>query len=68
MSSNNFSIPIPSLTSENYCSWAIKMESYLRALSLWDVIENDVNPTLPQNPTIAQIKKHGEDMAKRAQC
>ena len=34
------------------------MKSYLKAMSLWEAIESDVEPTpLPQNPTAAQIKK-----------
>ena len=42
---------------KNYHSWAIKMKAYLRAMNLWDVIEKDENPTLPHNPTVAQIKR-----------
>ncbi|XP_048498254.1 uncharacterized protein LOC125496749 [Beta vulgaris subsp. vulgaris] len=42
------------------------MKTYLKALSLWDVVENDDPPsTLPNNPTVAQTKKYEEDMAKR---
>lgn len=34
------------------------MESYIRGLALWDVIENDVDITpFIQNPTIAQKRK-----------
>ncbi|KAL0421155.1 UNVERIFIED_CONTAM: hypothetical protein Slati_3138400 [Sesamum latifolium] len=49
----------PVFTEGNYHIWAIKMEAYLRAQSLWDVVENDVDPpTLRANPTLAQIRKH----------
>ncbi|XP_052171630.1 uncharacterized protein LOC127787606 [Diospyros lotus] len=67
MSSSNFSVPAPPLlTGENYQLWAIKMKSYLKAMSLWDVIVNDADPApLPQNPTLAQIRKHEEDMARK---
>ncbi|XP_052181845.1 uncharacterized protein LOC127794637 [Diospyros lotus] len=35
-------------------------------MSLWDVIVNDANPaSLSQNPTLAQIRKHEEDMARK---
>lgn len=45
------------------------MKSYLKAFSLWEAIESDVDPTpLPQNPTIAQIKKYDEEMAKIAKA
>lgn len=58
MSSNNFSLSIPIFKGENYQSWVVKMKSYLKAVNLWDVIESDIDPTpLPQNPTLAQIKK-----------
>lgn len=54
---------------ENYHSWAIKMTSYLKALSVWEAIESDIDPTpLPQNPTLAQIKKYDEEMAKIAKA
>ena len=34
-------------------------------MSLRDVIEKDENPTLPHNPTIAQIKDFDKQMTKR---
>ncbi|XP_074335969.1 uncharacterized protein LOC141673135 [Apium graveolens] len=41
------------------------MKSYLKAMSLWEAIESDVEPTiLPQNPTAAQIKKRDEEVAR----
>ena len=62
MATNNFSAPTPTLTAENYHIWAIKMKAYLKGLSLWEVIENDVDPAaLPPNPTLTQLKKHEED-------
>lgn len=66
MASNNFSISIPLFKGDNYHSWAIKMKAYMKALSLWDVIESDTEVTpLPGNPTPAQIKKHEEEMARK---
>ena len=61
MALNNFSISIPLFKGDHYNSWAIKMKSYLKAMSLWEAIESDVEPIpLPQNPTAAQIKKRDE--------
>ena len=58
----------PIFTGENYHIWAIKMKAYLKAQSLWDVVENDTKPlALRVNPTLAQIKKHEEDVAKKTQ-
>ena len=71
MATNNFSAPTPTLTAENYHIWAIKMKTYLKGLSLWEVIENDADPaTLPPNPTLTQLKKHElkkheEELAKK---
>ena len=64
MAANNFSSPTP--TTENYHIWAIKMKVYLKGLSLYEVIENDANPTaLPPNPTLTQLKKHEEELTKK---
>ena len=42
------------------------MRNYLRAFDLWDVVENNKEPPiLLANPTIAQIKYHSEECAKR---
>ena len=58
MASNNLSISIPSFKGDHYNSWAIKMKSYLKAMSLWETIESDVELTLlPQYPTAAQNQK-----------
>ncbi|GMJ06703.1 hypothetical protein HRI_004339500 [Hibiscus trionum] len=54
MSSSNFSPPPPFVFSgENYHIWVVKMRTYLQAHDLWD------------NPTIAQIKHHSEECAKK---
>ncbi|XP_074337504.1 uncharacterized protein LOC141674700 [Apium graveolens] len=72
MASNNFSVSIPLFKGDHYNSWAIKMKSYLKAMSLWEAIESDesdVEPTLlPQNPTVAQIKKRDEEVAREAKA
>ena len=61
MTTNNFFAPTPTLTTKNYHIWDIKMKTYLKGLSLWEVIENDVDPVaLPPNPTLTQLKKHEE--------
>ena len=66
MATNNFSAPTPTLTVENYHIWAIKMKTYLKGLSSWEVIENDADhAALPSNPTLTQLKKHEEDLVKK---
>ncbi|XP_012477454.1 uncharacterized protein LOC105793060 [Gossypium raimondii] len=42
------------------------MKTYLQALDLWSAVESDVEPPpLRANPTIAQIRQHGEERAKK---
>ena len=42
------------------------MKAYLKGLSLWEVIENDVDPAaISSNPTLTWLKKHEEDLAKK---
>ncbi|KAK6161466.1 hypothetical protein DH2020_004847 [Rehmannia glutinosa] len=67
MASNNFSIPTPPIfTGENYPIWAVKMKTYLRAFDLWEIVETGREPTpLSANPTVAQIKQHNEENAKK---
>ena len=53
METNNFFAPISTLIRENYHIWTIKIKAYLKGLSLWEVKENDFDPTaLPSNPTL----------------
>ena len=67
MASSSFSASTPpAFNSENYPIWAVKMKAYLRAFDLWEVTENGTeNPPLVPNPTLAQIKSHSEEKAKR---
>ncbi|XP_040952350.1 uncharacterized protein [Gossypium hirsutum] len=58
--------PPPVFAGENYNIWAVKMRTYLQAHDLWNVVLNDtVPPPLRANPTIAQIRQHSEDCAKK---
>nr|XP_048336940.1 uncharacterized protein LOC125424179 [Ziziphus jujuba var. spinosa] len=51
----------PKFDGSNYHLWAFKMQAYLEALNLWEVVEQDTNPPpLPDNPTLIQIKRHKE--------
>ena len=66
MAENKFSAPTPILTKENYHIWVIKMKTYLKDPSLWEIIENDADPdALPSNPTLTQLKKHEKDLTKK---
>ncbi|XP_047260888.1 uncharacterized protein LOC107856101, partial [Capsicum annuum] len=45
------------------------METYLDALDLWEVVEEDYDvPTLPNNPTMAQIKAHKEKKTRKSKA
>ena len=66
MAGNNFSTPIPTLMRENHHILANKMKVYLKGLSLWEVVENDVDfVALSSNPTLMRLKKYEEDLAKK---
>jgi hypothetical protein len=42
------------------------MKAYLQAIDLWEVMENDLDsPSLPSNPTLAQIQYHSEEKSKK---
>ena len=46
-------ISSPIFEGENYQLWAVRMETYLEALDLWEAIEEDYDvPPLPNNPTM----------------
>ena len=70
MASSSSSLPPPPVfAGENYDLWAAKMKTYLRAQSLWEVVENGSNPApLPENPTMNQIRFHNEEVAKESKA
>ena len=63
------SIAPPVFDGENYQIWAVRMETYLEALDLWEAVEEDYEiPALPNNPTMAQIKAHKEKKTKKSKA
>ncbi|KAG8484775.1 hypothetical protein CXB51_021025 [Gossypium anomalum] len=63
----SFTPPLPPVfTGENYHIWVVKMKTYLQAHDLWSVVENDAEPPpLRANPTVAQMRQHAEETAKK---
>ena len=62
----SFSVKTPVFTGQNYRVWVVKMETYLKAFDLWEIVESDKQPTpLRNNPTIAQLKFFNEERAKK---
>ncbi|XP_044492701.1 uncharacterized protein LOC123216333 [Mangifera indica] len=54
---------------ENYQIWAVRMEAYFDALDLWEIVEEDCDvPTLPKNPSMAQIKMYKEKKMKKSKA
>jgi len=47
--------------------WAIHMETYLEALDLWEAVEEEIQ-SLPENPTVAQIKSQKMKRSKAKAC
>ncbi|KAE8729685.1 hypothetical protein F3Y22_tig00003435pilonHSYRG00123 [Hibiscus syriacus] len=63
------SISPPVFDGENYQMWAVRKETYLEALYLWEAVEEDyIVPEIPANPTLAQIKAHKEKKMKKAKA
>ena len=51
---------------ENYQIWSVKMQTYLEAFDLWEVVaEDEPIAPLPVNPTLAQIKAHTDEKTKK---
>ena len=62
---DSFPAKTPVFAGQNYGVWAVKMEAYLKAFDLWEIVDKDKQPTsLGNNPTVAQIKFHNEEKAK----
>ncbi|KAK5794785.1 uncharacterized protein LOC108487894 [Gossypium arboreum] len=67
MSSASFSPhPLLVFNGENYHIWVVKMKTYLQAFDLWEIVNADIEPPpLRANPTIAQIRQHSDNRAKK---
>lgn len=62
-------VATPVFDGESYDLWAVRMESYLDALDLWEAVEEDYEILpLPNNPTMAQIKSHKERKTRKAKA
>jgi hypothetical protein len=56
----------PIFYGEDYDLWAVRMETFLDALDLLETVEDDYDiSSLPEDPTVAQMKIHKERKIKR---
>ena len=59
----------PVFDGDNYQMWVVRMETYLKALDLWEAIEEDYEvPPLLANPTVAQIKVHKHKKTRKSKA
>jgi hypothetical protein len=59
----------PIFDGEDYDLWAVRMETFLDALDLLETVEDDYDiSSLPEDPTVAQMKIHKERKIKRAKA
>ncbi|XP_038684122.1 uncharacterized protein LOC119984324 [Tripterygium wilfordii] len=59
----------PVFDGTHYQMWAIRMEAYLEANDLWEVVEQKQEvPVLPDNPTVAQIKNQKEMRQRKSKA
>ncbi|KAJ8760425.1 hypothetical protein K2173_015092 [Erythroxylum novogranatense] len=67
MTSNTFLLASPPIfNGQNYQLLVVKMQTYLQSFDLWDMVESDSEvPPLPPHPTVAQLKSHNEEKAKK---
>ncbi|RVW62525.1 Retrovirus-related Pol polyprotein from transposon RE2 [Vitis vinifera] len=67
MATSSISLLAPQIfAGENYQIWSVKMQTYLEAFDLWEVVAKDkpIAP-LPANPTLEQIKAHTDEKTKK---
>ena len=67
MERNISQVNVTSFNDESIDLWAVRMQTYIKRLDLWEVVEEDDNP-LPENPTVAQTKTHKEKKTRRAKA
>ncbi|KAA3477747.1 Retrovirus-related Pol polyprotein from transposon TNT 1-94 [Gossypium australe] len=67
MSSSGFFLASPPVFNGESCHiWVVKIKTYLQAFDLWEVVNANVESLLLRaNPTVAQIKQHSDDRAKK---
>ena len=70
MTSNNLLLNSPIMfTGENYHIWSVKMQVFLEAYDLWEIISEDKPVSLlPTNPTVAQINFNNEEKEKKSKA
>nr|GMC86785.1 cysteine proteinase 3-like [Ipomoea batatas]GME08098.1 cysteine proteinase 3-like [Ipomoea batatas] len=64
MAGDSFLSKPPVFTGENYHAWFVKMETYLEAHGLWEMMEIYEVPALPEDPTISQMREYREEKKK----
>ncbi|XP_047264051.1 uncharacterized protein LOC124896545 [Capsicum annuum] len=59
----------PVFKGENYHIGAVRMETYLDVMDIWEAVEEDYEiPPLPDNPTMAQIKNHKDKKTRKSKA
>ncbi|MCI31007.1 hypothetical protein A2U01_0052218, partial [Trifolium medium] len=59
----------PIFDGEGYDLWAVRMEAFLDALDLWEIVEDDYDvSSLPENPTVDEMKIRKERKIKKAKA
>ena len=67
MATNNISLLASQIFAGENCQiCSVKMQTYLEAFDLWEVVaEDEPIAPLPANPTLAQIKAHTDEKTKK---
>ncbi|KAL4298262.1 hypothetical protein GQ457_12G011670 [Hibiscus cannabinus] len=67
---SNFSfIAPPTFDGDNYPVWAVRVETYMEVVDLWEAMEDDYEiPPLPTNPIVEHIKAQKEKKIRKAKA
>ncbi|XP_049382594.1 uncharacterized protein LOC125846933 [Solanum stenotomum] len=59
----------PVFNGDNYQIWAVRMETYLDVMDMWEAVKEDYEvPLLPNNPTMSQIKNHKDRKTRKSKA
>ena len=67
MEGNMSHVTIPLFDGESYDIWAVRMQTFLEGLDLWEVLEED-DVSLSENLTETQMKAHKDKKMRKAKA
>lgn len=60
---------VPEVTDgKTYHLWPICMETYFETVNLWEIVEEEIDTTLREDPTMAQLKAQKVKKIKKSKA